>query len=291
MISYKFTSMPIKKLAAILCLCLGLPVLSQAEGFLSAEDAGIITASTISILVLGHHVKNLDSSKTPLIGGPILFDRKLQRFLGGDCTAGKTNFLDSESGSAVTPVSAALIMLSADLKWPMSVDRERGQLVAQNLFLFSTGLIATKGITDLAKGIVARPRPLPCLEPELARLRTNIDHAYDHNSFFSGHASSAFFAMTFLNKSIRAIMRNEMTPEKYNKYSWLSPATAFSWATFVGWTRIHAYKHFPTDIIVGAAAGILMAELFYSFNDFDIPPLSSTTSHPVRQLFSIRLTF
>ena len=86
-------------------------------------------------------------------------------------------------------------------------------------------------------------------------------------------------------------MRNEMTPGKYNKYSWLSPATAFSWATFVGWTRIHAYKHFPTDIIVGAAAGILMAELFYSLNDFDIPPLATTNSQPVRQLFSIRLTF
>ena len=291
MISYKFTSMPIRKLAAILCFCLGLPALSQAGGFLSAEDAGIITASTISIFVLGHHAKNLDSSKTPLISGPILFDRKLQRFLGGDCSIDKTNFLDSELGSAVTPVSAALIMLSADLKWPMSGERERGQLVAQNLFLYGAGLLATKGITDLTKGIVARPRPLPCLEPELAGLRTNIDHAYDHNSFFSGHASSAFFAMTFLNKRIRAIMRNEMTPGIYNKYSWVSPATAFSWATFVGWTRIHAYKHFPTDIIVGAAAGILMAELFYSFNDFDLPPLSYTTPQQVRQLFSIRLTF
>ena len=288
MISYKFTSMPIRKLATILCFCLGLPAMSQAEGFLSAEDAGIITAGTIGIFVLGHHVKRLDSSKTPLINGPILFDLKLQRFLGGDCSADKTNFLDSELGSAVTPVAAALIMFTADSKWPQA--DKQGKLALQNLFLYTTGLLATKGITDLAKGIVARPRPLPCLEPELAGLRTNIDHAYDHNSFFSGHASSAFFAMTFLNKRIRAIMRNEMTVGKYDKYSWLSPATAFSWATFVGWTRIHAYKHFPTDIIVGAAAGILMAELFYSFNDYT-PPLSGTQPQPVRQLFSIRLTF
>ncbi len=288
MISYQFTSMPIRKLATILCFCLGLPAMSQAEGFLSAEDAGIITASTIGIFVLGHHVKRLDSSKTPLINGPILFDLKLQRFLGGDCSADKSNFLDSEFGSAVTPVSAALIMFAADSKWPQA--DKQGKLAVQNLFLYSAGLIATKGITDLAKGIVARPRPLPCLEPELAGLRTNIDHAYDHNSFFSGHASSAFFAMTFLNKRIRAIMRNEMTVAEYDKYSWLSPATAFSWATFVGWTRIHAYKHFPTDIIVGAAAGILMAELFYSFNDYT-PPLSGAQPQPVRQLFSIRLMF
>ena len=288
MISYKFTSMPIRKLAAILCFCLGLPALSQAGGFLSAEDAGIITASTVGIFVLGHHAKNLDSTKTPLIRGPILFDRKLQRFLGGDCSADKTNFLDSEFGSAVTPVSVALIMLSADLKWPLA--EETGKLATQNLFLYGAGLFATKGITDLTKGIVARPRPLPCLEPELAGLRTNIDHAYDHNSFFSGHASSAFFAMTFLNKRIRAIMRNEMTAGKYDNYSWVSPAVSFSWATFVGWTRIHAYKHFPTDIIVGAAAGILMAELFYSFNDYQ-PPLSGTQSQSARQLFSIRLMF
>lgn len=288
MISYNFTSMPIRKLAAILCFCLGLPALSQAGGFLSAEDAGIITASTIGVFVLGHHVKRLDSTKTPLIGGPILFDRKLQRFLGGDCSADKSNFLDNEFGSAVTPVAAALIMFTVDSKWPQA--DKQGKLAAQNLFLFSAGLLATKGITDLAKGIVARPRPLPCLEPELAGLRTNIDHAYDHNSFFSGHASSAFFAMTFLNKRIRAIMRNEMTVGKYDKYSWVSPAFSFSWATFVGWTRIHAYKHFPTDIIVGAAAGILMAELFYSFNDYQ-PPLAGPQPQAVRQLFSIRLTF
>ncbi len=288
MISYKFTSMPIRKLATILCFCLGLPALSQAGGFLSAEDAGIITASTIGVFVLGHHVKRLDSTKTPLIGGPILFDRKLQRLLGGDCSADKSNFLDNEFGSAVTPVAAGLIMFTADSKWPQA--DKQGKLAAQNLFLFSAGLLATKGITDLAKGIVARPRPLPCLEPELAGLRTNIDHAYDHNSFFSGHASSAFFAMTFLNKRIRAIMRNEMTVGKYDKYSWVSPAFSFSWATFVGWTRIHAYKHFPTDIIVGAAAGILMAELFYSFNDYQ-PSLASPEPQAIRQLFSIRLKF
>ena len=180
-------------------------------------------------------------------------------------------------------------MFTADLKWPQA--DKQGKLAVQNLFLYGAGLLATKGVTDLTKGIVARPRPLPCLEPELAGLRTNIDHAYDHNSFFSGHASSAFFAMTFLNKRIRAIMRNEMTVGKYDKYSWVSPAFSFSWATFVGWTRIHAYKHFPTDIIVGAAAGILMAELFYSFNDFDIPLSPTTQPQPIRPMFSIRLTF
>ena len=281
-------SMPVKKILTILCFCLCLPAVSNAGGFLSAEDAGIITASTVGVFVLGHHVKKLDSTKTPLIGGPILFDRKLQRLLGGDCSADKSNFLDNEFGSAVTPVSAALIMFTADLKWPQA--DKQGKLAVQNLFLFGAGLVATKGVTDITKGIVARPRPLPCLEPEIAALRTNIDHAYDHNSFFSGHTSSAFFAMTFLNKRIRAIMRNEMTIGDYGKYNWISPAAAFSWATFVGWTRIHAYKHFPTDIIAGAAAGILMAELFYSFNDYE-PPKASTQPQPVRQLFSIRLTF
>ncbi len=282
-------NMPVKKLVTFLCFCLCLPAASSAGGFLSAEDAGIITASTVGIFVLGHHVKKLDSTKNSLIGGPILFDRKLQRLLGGDCSDEKSNFLDSEFGSAITPVSAALLMLTADLNWPQ-VDKQ-GKLAVQNLFLYGAGLLATKGVTDLTKGIVARPRPLPCLEPEIASLRLNIDHSYDHNSFFSGHTSSAFFAMTFLNKRIRSIMRNEMTGGDFGKYKWISPAAAFSWASFVGWTRIHAYKHFPTDIIAGAAAGILMAELFYSFNDYDIPTSPTTNPQPIRPLFSIRLTF
>jgi membrane-associated phospholipid phosphatase len=60
-------------------------------------------------------------------------------------------------------------------------------------------------------------------------------------SFPSGHTSSAFCGASFL--AIR-----------YGP-AWGIPAYAA--ATLVGWSRIEANKHFPEDVVVGAAIGII----------------------------------
>jgi membrane-associated phospholipid phosphatase len=89
-------------------------------------------------------------------------------------------------------------------------------------------------------------------------------------------------------------MRHELSTDEYNGWNWAPPALLFSWASVVGWSRIHAYRHFFTDVAAGALVGFLMAELFYSFNDFKAG--SNSTGQPsnspsAKPIFQIRLTF
>lgn len=261
----------------------------SAQEYLSAGEVAAISAASVGITYLGVNVKSSAHDKKSLIHGPILFDAQLQRFLGGSCSEAKSNFLDNTVGSAATPVVFGTILLVSDLSWPLTEDK--GKLAAQDMFLFGSGLLATKGVTSLAKGLVARERPLLCLEPGIAEMRQQVDTSYDRNSFFSGHASSAFFSAVYLNKRLRSIMRHELSPSDYDGWSWAPPALLFSWASFVGWSRIHAYKHFFTDVAAGALAGFLVAELFYSFNDTDLFSNSSGQPSPPAPLVTFRFTF
>ena len=262
---------------------------SFAQEYLSAGEVAAISAASVGITYLGVKVRSSAHDNKSLIHGPILFDSQLQRLLGGTCREEKTNFLDNTVGSAATPVVFGTILLASDLSWPQTEDK--GKLAAQDMFLFSSGLLATKGITSLAKGLVARERPLLCLEPGIAEMRQQIDTAFDRNSFFSGHASSAFFSAVYLNKRLRSIMRHELTPDEYDGWSWAPPTLLFGWASFVGWTRIHAYRHFFSDVAAGALAGFLVAELFYSFNDSDLITNSSGQQSSSPPLVTFRFTF
>ena len=62
-------------------------------------------------------------------------------------------------------------------------------------------------------------------------------------------------------------MHQNLSEEEYRDWSWPSPTVLYGWATIVGWSRIHSYKHYPLDVIVGALIGSLLGELFYSLND------------------------
>lgn len=172
----------------------------------------------------------------------------------------------------------------SNLTWPQN---QSGKDAIEDLYLYGTGLVATKGLTDLTKGLFSRSRPLICLEPGLANQRDHIDPRYDNQSFMSGHTTSAFFSTVFLNKRLRSIMRLRMSPSDYQDWRWAPPAALFGWAAFVGWSRIHAYKHFPSDVMAGALAGWLMAELFYSFSDRGYTGGNSSSPSPI----SIRISF
>ena len=72
-------------------------------------------------------------------------------------------------------------------------------------------------------------------------------------------------------------MRQRLTSAEYRNYRWTAPVALFGWASFVGWTRIHAYQHFFSDVVVGAAAGILAGEFFYSFSNQTTPGAEAVT--------------
>jgi membrane-associated phospholipid phosphatase len=113
----------------------------------------------------------------------------------------------------------------------------------------------TIGLSELSKGLVRRARPF-AYDPE-APMDERLDPDA-RKSFFSGHTSTAA-AMCFL------------TAKVFSDYSDNRTAEALVWTgaviapAVVGYLRVDAGKHFPSDVIagylIGGAIGILVPEL------------------------------
>jgi membrane-associated phospholipid phosphatase len=233
----------------------------------------------------GYMSKQADSGRTSLIDGPILFDRSLQTLLTGrEYYPTRSNFLNRTWGAFVTPFATNSIAFFANLTWPRD---KPWKDAGQDLFLSVSSLIANKGINDLFKGLVYRPRPYVHYDQETGNHRSTSNHSYDHHSFYSGHVSGSFCAVHYLNKRLRMIMSQRMSPDDYRVWRWAPPIVLYGWGAFVGWSRLHAYAHYPTDVIAGAVAGILFAELYYSFGDGDGAQRGASGSTPMM----IRLDF
>ncbi len=116
-------------------------------------------------------------------------------------------------------------------------------------------------VTNLTKVLVKRKRPYT-FHPDLElRKRINESERIRRNarlSFFSGHTSTTA-AMTFF----AAQTYNDFYPDSHSRY-WVWASSALIPAA-VGFMRVHAGRHYPTDVIVGylvgAAVGILVPRL------------------------------
>jgi hypothetical protein len=95
---------------------------------------------------------------------------------------------------------------------------------------FVLGFVANAGVTKGLKYLVDKDRP----------------DGSDQNSLPSGHTSIAFQSATFF----------------HFRYGLRSAVPAYAAAAFVGYSRMHADKHFFEDVLLGAAIGALSARLF-----------------------------
>ncbi len=233
----------------------------QEQDYLTPGEMAGVGGASLGLMVVGGRVADFDPAKPSLWPNPPSWEVAVARWLGGEPRAGKRNFLDDFAGAAATPAVAGALVLGLDLAYP--ADR-RGRDVLQDALLLTSGLAATKGITDLVKGIVARPRPLTHMAPEIAEADEDHGPAGDRRSFFSGHTSVAFFAAAYLNRHARATMRRELSPTDYRDWRWVPPLASYGWAAFVGISRIQAHRHYPTDVAAGALTGAALGALFYS---------------------------
>jgi membrane-associated phospholipid phosphatase len=273
-------------MAVALALFLMLSATLQAERhYLSAGKLALISGASAAILGGTQLLGKIDTSHASLIPDPLPGDRWIQHHLGGCWYVGKSNFLDKSLGSVLTPAIAAVSLVFVDQKWPQfNSTRDIGQ----DLLLFVSGLLLTEGVTNLAKTIVARPRPYLTLEPELSVGRTHIDPDDDRRSFFSGHVSSSMFSAVYLNKRIRHIMKDRMSAAGYHRWRWAPPSLLFSWTAFVGWSRIHAYKHYFSDVVVAAAVGGVIGEFFFRMGDGELARKLSLNASPTSVQISVR---
>ena len=101
-------------------------------------------------------------------------------------------------------------------------------------------------LTDVTKILVERLRPNNVADLIL-QLRV-LQHP-DSFSFFSGHASTSFAITTFLMFVIRP----------FSKWIYL----AYLWPFLFCGSRIYVGVHYPSDILIGALVGTIMAILSY----------------------------
>jgi hypothetical protein len=75
-------------------------------------------------------------------------------------------------------------------------------------------------------------------------------------SFPSGHSSSAFSSSTLANRNLNSITM----PEEMRMPLQIGNMLL---ATGVGWARVEAGKHYPSDVLVGAALGHFLGAFIY----------------------------
>ncbi len=93
-----------------------------------------------------------------------------------------------------------------------------------------------QGLGQLALAYASAMAIVYVLKPTIDRTRPDGGG----QSFPSGHAASAFAGAAFLER----------------RYGWRFGVPAYALATYVGWSRVEADRHHPSDIVAGAAIGI-----------------------------------
>jgi membrane-associated phospholipid phosphatase len=279
--------LPIGRLStAVLLIALTIPVSLRSQEYLSGSEVAGIATGVATSFVISERIAHFDSTAHIFWKQPGGLERSLMASIGGSYYTGKSNFLDSKVGSAYTGLGAGIALGLVDLTW---AKHEETKTFFQDQFLFISGLAATKAVTAMLKGGFRRKRPNAALYPEQTETSGLNDFTYNHRSFVSGHASSAFFASAYLNIRLRSVMHSRMTSSHYRTWRWLPPGILYSWATLVGWTRIHAYKHYPSDVLAGAAVGIILAELFHSLGKDGWSESSATGDTP--SMFRVSFSF
>ena len=103
------------------------------------------------------------------------------------------------------------------------------------------------GLTQLTKGLAQRVRPF-VYNSDSGIAFSKKNHKDAKQSFFSGHTSVAFASAVFTSTVFSAYFPG-------SKWKYPVWCTSLGSAALTGFLRVRAGKHFPTDVLVGAAVG------------------------------------
>jgi len=143
--------------------------------------------------------------------------------------------------------------------------------ITRALPLLGLGLGGTSLPNNAFKRAFGRDRPFIHFAEPSATGAAASNSDGQHESFYSGHATAAFFSAAFLDPILADILR-----WKYPQYSLQGDApwdmralrvgqgvVLYGLATAVGYQRIQTDQHYMTDVLLGAFMGGLQGQLTY----------------------------
>jgi membrane-associated phospholipid phosphatase len=146
--------------------------------------------------------------------------------------------------SSKSAAAASDLLMDAGIGFPLLFFSRK--TIATDVLMFAESNLLCQGITQLCKGVFQRPRPY-AYRPEYAGKPLGRDA---FRSFISGHTSAAFNGAV-----LAAVVYGKRHPgSKGSRTVWV---TGLTLAAATGTCRVLAGRHFPTDVLAGAAVGAL----------------------------------
>ena len=196
------------------------------------------------------------------------------------------NWFDRSATRRYSPgaAKASDIMLYATMVAPLSLAlTDRGSLQPNTLGLMYLETYALQGgLTYLAKNLFSRTRPYVYNDNPDIPLALKMEKT-SRRSFYSGHTSSAFASMVFL-----ASVFERLYPDSSARgWVWGGCMTA---AATTGYLRYAAGRHYPTDILVGAAMGAFVGYLVPSLHELEGDDPGGPAGGKSRQSMTLGIT-
>ena len=123
--------------------------------------------------------------------------------------------------------------------------------------LYGEAILITTGLTYFVKGVALRSRPFVYNKEDFSLEDKQTISA--RHAFFSGHTSLTAASFFFTAK----VFSDYYPDSKFKPYVW---TVAIVVPAMVGYFRVAAGKHFPTDVITGYAVGAAIGFLIPHFH-------------------------
>ena len=166
---------------------------------------------------------------------------------------------DADDASTYLRTASQIAYVATALVTPSGEDDDEwSENKAKGLAVGLAAIGATYGVTEASKSIVDRTRP----------------DGSDDRSFFSGHASNSAVCSTLASRNVEFI-----SAPGWGKTAVKAGLTALPF--FTGWARVEAGKHYPSDMLIGAAVGNFFGAFFNdAFLGIDQGELKGITFQP-----------
>lgn len=189
-------------------------------------DASVIAGSALAISIPTLLASDLIHERCPC---------DPSRINGFDRGAVGNHSAFADVTSDVTAVLAMVAPPALDL-----LDVGMGEAFQADAVVFAETLLVNGALVEIAKYAVQRPLPRTYAgDPKL------VDSPGGYRSFYSGHTSTVFAALT----------ATAMTARLRHGERWWPWAVAGAVGSSVAVERVAAGRHFPSDVLVGALAG------------------------------------